>query len=522
MGLITLAPRIGRDPVRPPRLVVRPFPPPIGGLNDFDSLVSMKKTEALKLTNFFPGTTRVEKRKGYSSHSDTASANAIYTLAELVTAAGANKLLAITSAAEAFDVTTDTPSVVTWATAGTIGRWQTVPMAGRLLMFNGTDTPQNWDGGAALADSTYTSTGWLTATAIIQGISHRNRLYVVVKDSTSFGYGDTVDAYQGQLNEVPLASVLRLGGSLMFVATWSFDDGGGLEDLLVVMSTEGEVLIYSGSYPGDSAWQKVAQWNLPKPLGRQAFIAWGKDLLLLTEGGIISLAYLMQEGTATEDLLYVSRKIQNSFRQVARDYRANDGWQGVVYPDGPWLLVNVPKAANDKSDQYVMNLITRAWCKFTGWNALCWSLLDGNIYFGASDGVVYRANNTQSDNTGDINVELMTAFWDCNLPGRQKLFNMARPLVASSGNLEFVMDVDVDYQEGVIADTVSVTASDLAMWDTATWDVDEWDLGLAYYSEWQAVSGMGDAASIRLKAAWKNLQFALSGFDLAFIIGGPM
>ena len=85
-------------------------------------------------------------------------------------------------------------------------------------------------------------------------------------------------------------------------------------------------------------------------------------------------------------------------------------------------LINIPITASSRSDQYVMNILTGAWTRFIGWNALCFSLYNENLYFGGSDGKVYQTDYGQTDNGSTIAAEIRTAFNYFGDDTRQKQF----------------------------------------------------------------------------------------------------
>jgi hypothetical protein len=61
----------------------------------------------------------------------------------------------------------------------------------------------------------------------------------------------------------------------------------------------------------------------------------------------------------------LSDKIQGAFAAAAAQYKNNFGWCLLYNPKNNALIVNVPVSVGANQEQFVMNNITKAWCKFT-------------------------------------------------------------------------------------------------------------------------------------------------------------
>ncbi|MFK5282932.1 hypothetical protein ACI3PL_25530, partial [Lacticaseibacillus paracasei] len=60
----------------------------------------------------------------------------------------------------------------------------------------------------------------------------------------------------------------------------SMDAGDGLDDKCVFVSSEGEVAVYEGTNPGSAAdWRKAGVYQITRPLGQNAKVSAGGDLL---------------------------------------------------------------------------------------------------------------------------------------------------------------------------------------------------------------------------------------------------
>jgi hypothetical protein len=75
---------------------------------------------------------------------------------------------------------------------------------------------------------------------------YRNRMFFIQGGSMNAWYLDT-NAVTGLLHLLPLSGSCTKGGSLLFGATWSLDAGDGLDDKCIFVTTEGEVLVFTGT-----------------------------------------------------------------------------------------------------------------------------------------------------------------------------------------------------------------------------------------------------------------------------------
>jgi hypothetical protein len=163
------------------------------------------------------------------------------------------------------------------------------------------------------------------------------------------------------------------------------------------------------------------------------------------------------------------------------------------------LIVNVPASSNSIT-QHVMNLDTRAWCRFTGMTANCWGLYNQNLYFGGAAGVVYQADTGFSDNSAAINTDGQTAWNYFGDRARLKKFNMARPIFTSDGNPGAAIGLGVDFETTLTTATVSVpSATGGAVWDVGVWDVGIWGGRFGTAKSWQSITGLGYCASLRVR-----------------------
>ena len=79
----------------------------------------------------------------------------------------------------------------------------------------------------------------------------KNRVWFIEKDSANSWYLDVATLY-GAATKFNFGSQFRQGGSLRTLYNWSLDGGLGLDDLLVAVSSSGDVVVYQGTDPDDA------------------------------------------------------------------------------------------------------------------------------------------------------------------------------------------------------------------------------------------------------------------------------
>lgn len=497
---------------------------PVGGWNARDALANMKPHEAIVMNNWFPGTSYVEIRGGYSNHATGMTGNG-KTLAVYNGLSGASKMFCLT-ASGTYDASS-AGAVGASVAARTNGKHQWVNFGdgtnNYLILVNGVDKPLYYDGTtwtAVDAASSPALTG-LTTTDIIHVFVFKGRLIFIQKSSLSFWYLAS-GAAGGALTEFDLSSVAKKGGYLMAASSWTLDAGDGPDDLAVFVTSEGEIIVYKGTNPSSAAdWALVGVYDVGKPLGRRCLQKYGGDLIVLTQNGAFPMSAAVQSASIDYKLA-LSFKIENAFNEAARNYSSNFGWGAYVYPNRSALIVNVPISEDGEHHQYVMNTITKAWCKFTEWDAEDFAIFNGDLYFTVGTKVV-NAWTGQIDGTDNIEAYAKTAFSYFGGNGTQKQFKMFRPVLAVNGTLNFLTDIDVDFQDNPITGTATYSVVSGAVWDSSNWDESYWAAGLQVVKNWTSPNEFqGYCAAGKIKVMTNSLTVQWMASDYVFEQGGVL
>ena len=475
----------------------------------------MGPADAIALDNFFPGDSEVTLRRGFASHA-TGLGSSVETLmtydgagtAEMYGAAGTN-IYEVTSAGAvgAAVVSSLTNARFQWTNIATSG-------GSFLWICNGADAPRHYSGSAW---ATPTLTG-VTAADIVNVTLHKRRLMFCFNNSLKFGYL-AVNTIAGAVSEFDLSSLFALGGTLTAIGTWTRDGGAGADDLAVFITSNGEVAVYSGTDPSDATkWALVGVFKIGRPIGRRPMEKVGADLVIITDAGAVPLSQVLQSGESAPTTT-VTDKISGAFKDAADKHFSKFGWQVVLYPKGKYGLFNIPISTTPDFHQYVVNLTTGAWCRFKGQTAHCWVVFGGDLYFGGSGGVVYKADTGSNDNGAAILGYGKTAFNYFESRGIQKQFTMIRPVMKSDGDLPVSLGFDVDFADGTAVYSPSTVSSSGAEWDTAIWDDAEWAAPASVVQAWRSVQGIGYCGSIRVRTSTTNQTVDWHATDVIWIPG---
>lgn len=481
------------------------IPAPVGGWNARDSLANMDDQDAVILTNFFPSTTTVNLRGGYTLWA-TGFGAAVETV--IAYAGGAtNKLFGIAGGA-IYDATAG-GAVGAAAVSGLANsRWQYVnfatPGGNFILLANGADSVYSFDG-TTWANPAITG---VTSSTLVSVTSHKNRAWFIQNNTLKAWYLPT-QSIAGAAQTLDLSSFAPHGGYLQAMDTWTIDAGYGVDDLAVFATSNGDVLVFRGTDPSSaSTWALVGQWWLGSPIGRRCFIKYKGDLLLITQDGLLPLSGALQSSRLNPRVA-LTDKIQSAVSEAVTNYGSNFGWCVQPFPKQNSVVLNVPVNVNSNQQQYVMNTITGAWCNFSGWQANDFEIYQDDLYFGGTNYIAKAWTSTYSDNGQAIPTRGLQAFSYFKSPAILKRFTMMRPTFFASSTPSVFGQINVDFNLDPATGALSVSQNTAGVWDTATWDNGTWGADLEITRQWQGARGVGycGAPNINTNTLGVNLQW---------------
>lgn len=472
---------------RTPIAVPVSVPAPVGGWNTRDSLDAMPPTDAVLLDNWIPGSGDVAVRPGYASHATGMGSGNVDTLAEYH--AGTTRKLIAGANGNLYDATGSPSSI---GSGFSNNQWQWANFNGSIFLVNGTDAPQDYDG-TTLSATSWTGSG-LTIADLIGVNVFKSRLYFWEDNSQDFWYGAAAGV-TGTLTKFPLSLVGQFGGNLIAMGTWTHDGGAGVDDHAVFIMSSGDVVVYSGSDPGDAAdWALVGIYKIGVPLGIRGVVKVGGDLLVMTTDDYVSLSQVLTTGQLGD-----SSKLSGAII-AASSNSALFGWQAVIDRKKELIVFNVPTSSTE-FDQHVVNTLTGAPSRLKDIPSRCWASFNGDLYFGSTDGAVYKI--TGDDDAGAAIIADGRAAWNSFETPTRKRVSAARPVLSSAGGVSYEFGVGSDYVDAATPAPVAVTTT-TSPWDTSPWDTSSWGSEYVVGVGWVVASGNGQSISPRLRISTKQ------------------
>jgi hypothetical protein len=496
------------------------LPSPVGGWNARDTMTNMKPEDAVVMENWFPLTTECQLRKGYTKEA-TGISGQVESL--MVYSAGTSEKLFAVAGGSFYDASNTGAVGAAVATGKTNSRWQytNIATAGGNFLYtaNGVDKPMLYNGTTwTLIDgaSTPSITG-VTTTTLTSPIVFKNRAWFIGKNTLKTWYLP-VSSVGGAANPIDVSSVAQKGGYIVAHSTWTIDAGTGVDDYYVIVTSNGEVIVYQGTDPSSATtWALKGVWALGAPVGERCLYKFSGDLFYISQDGLVPMGGALQSSRVNPRVA-ITDKIQFAISSSVSSYSGNFGWALVYYAKENMLILNVPTAEGNLQEQYAMNTISRSWAKFTGWNANCWDLFNDEPYFGGN-GFVGRAWNGFVDDVSNINGTCIQAFSTYGNPGNLKRWTMTRPILRASGSPVVSGAMSVDFDMTFNTSPLSFSPVVYGAWDSSIWDSGVFGADFNIYQAWQGVSGVGYYGAPQMKIASSGIDVRWVSTDVVYESG---
>lgn len=497
-------------------------PAPVGGWNARDSLANMAQTDAVTMTNMFPTPSSVDLRGGFSNYATGMSGQ----IQSLLVYAGANtnKLFAVDATAlSIYDVSAGgaVGAAVVSGLTNALWEYANVTTAGGHYFYacNGFDKPLLYDGTTwtPIDGVSVPAITGVTTTTLNNVLLFKNRVWFIQKNTLKAWYLPT-SSIGGAAQVLDMSAICTQGGYLVAMDAWTIDAGYGIDDMLVFVTSRGEVVVWRGTDPASAAtWTEVGVYQLGAPVTNRCMLKWAGDLLINTLDGLLPLAQALQS-SRLDPRVALSDKIQNAISSASSSYGTNQGWQIFYYPKADALWLNVPFGVGQQQ-QFVMNTITKSWCNFTGWNANCWALWQDQPYFGGN-GVVGKAwTTTYTDDTSNINTTVLQAFDYFEQRGVEKYFTRARPSIFTNGSPSVAIGINTDFNIYPNTAPLSFSPATAGVWDSGLWDIATWGQDLQITNFWAGVTGLGYCGAVQWQSASQGIQIQWASTDVVFQAG---
>jgi hypothetical protein len=496
------------------------LPPPIGGINSSANYDDFGPNDAVDLLNMLPKSSSVDVRKGSRLHQDPAGTGIVKTIFSHSEPNGTQKLLCAIGG-KINDVTSYLGSPTVFSPTFTSDEFSTAQTGGFTVVVNGADTPHRYSVGSGLNTTTFTGTG-LTASKLIHVSSHRGRLFFVEKDSGKVWYNpDSPGLSGGALQVEDYSSIYSRGGQTLFTTSYGADTGAGFDNLLVVASSNGEILIYKGASPIDSAYTLVNKFYITPILGRRGYCQIGSDIIFLTVTGVYALSRLILAGEKQDYTEYAtSKKIYDLWTSLTAGREESLGWFAFEDTSHPFVYINIPDSSS--SQQLVYNTQTGAWSRLNGLNMYHATMHKSRPYFGNYSGQVIENNIGFIDYgaTKPATWRLRTAYSYHGNPKVKKRFNQVIPTIYIGKTTSFYVGISIDSKDvrDKYLTTLSIDAGSL--WDTFMWDTTEWGDGALITDEYLGLNQNGYSSSLCLEGDFTGSDISFKNFKMLSTLAG--
>ena len=437
------------------------LPAPTRGLVQHENDAYIGPGAAIVSDNWFPTMKGVKLRGGSTRYATLPDAVPVVSAFEYVDTSQHRMFAA--QATKVYDVTTGVPAAI--ATGRTSGNYSATVLAnlggywGIAVNDAGDPVLRTKDGvtwaellpPAVPADGASAITG-PAGSPVENGrnlsyvCKYRNRLFFIEKRSMNVWYLG-VDAVGGLLTEIPMSGAATRGGYLMFMSNWSIDAGDGIDDKLVVVTSEGEALIWTGNNPGDSAnWRQEGRYFVGKPLGMNAHEQVGGDLLILTVEGVVPMNQVITKSAGEMELAMVSRAIKRMWREEVA-INTTYPWTIRRWDEYGGIFITLPGGRPGNQYCLAMNSATGAFARGVGWDALCFLRQRANMFFGTRDGRIMQMERSGSDD-GLPYVATLVGGWEMFQARSMTVhWRQARAIFTTSASEPFIpqLDATTDY-----------------------------------------------------------------------------
>jgi hypothetical protein len=392
--------------------------------------------------------------------------------------------------------------------------------------------------GAAIVDNTVTwayepTINGVDPATFCFAMVWKNRLWFIQKDTGIAWYLEPGFGAGGSLFGTAVAfnfgAQFKNGGPLVGLYSWTVDGGSGPDDRLVAVSGGGDVVIYGGTNPGSATtFGLVGRWYIgPPPAGRRIATDNGGDLLLMGANGIVPASRLVA-GLINPQQLYTTYKINNLFTRLVATYGSLRGWALLVHPEDNSLVVTIPTADGQPTNQLAMSLVTGGWSPYRSLPVLSMAAFGGKLYFGTADGRVcintgYLDGLSISDANAytPIVVSGITRFSNLGRGTQKQIMQIRANVQAEGGTVQRAIEARYNYDLSEAGVPASSSAPGGSLWDSAVWDAATWGGAYATQNTVGGAVGMGSDAAVAFKLSVTS-RTVLLGFDIEFIESAGM
>jgi hypothetical protein len=223
-----------------------------------------------------------------------------------------------------------------------------------------------------------TITGPAAPSDIDTGVSFKGRMYYVTGADGDIWYAGA-GAFQGTLTSFPVGDNFLRGGVCQVLVPLTIDGGDGPDDMLCVISSNGEALVYAGDDPGSATdWALVGRFEIGRPCGKQCWAKIGSTTIVVTQHGPMDLQQVLSAGAGAMSAA-ISAKVDNGV-MTRFDNRQTDYDAQLIFDADAKVLwwfsrrSAIGSVVGSFSLVSGMDTDTRQWFEVNGWSCSAWNV----------------------------------------------------------------------------------------------------------------------------------------------------
>jgi hypothetical protein len=165
------------------------------------------------------------------------------------------------------------------------------------------------------------------------------------------------------------------------------------------------------------------------------------------------------------------------------------------------VVLALPAYPGSRSEMFVVNARTGAWSNFTGLQAECLHLFQGEMYVGTPRGTIDRMETTGSDFGTPYTATYVPMFDDFGTPGAVKELGAARAVFLAPSSPQEQISGQVNYVVNLPVAPSAFQVPDTSAWGAGKWGAAVWGQSRDKntYQVWRGISGFGEAISVSVQ-----------------------
>jgi hypothetical protein len=362
----------------------------------------------------------------------------------------------------------------------------------------------------------------------------KNRVWLIARDSTRAYYMATVGTISGAMTAFDFGAKFKYGGFLKGIYNWTSDGGAGIDDHLVAVSSQGDVVVYTGWDPttasGEGAFQLRGVWYLGNtPRGRRFVLEEGGDLLMLTAEGVLSLSQLTS-GLAVEDerVFYKTQKINTLLRASFRQRENEFGYELTTISRYSMVMLSTPKLVGERNIQWMYSYDTKGWFLARDLPIYTIENWGTRVFFGDTENNIWELIGTRDAVKYDVSTSgtpvefsLLTSYQGYNAPANLKRVHILRPYWIGAAIPQFGIEARFDFQIDESGTTPPFIPDAGSLWDLSTWDSATWGGGYSVQQLPYGAVGVGRYVAVVMRGTSSG-DAAFMGVDVILDQGGML